>query len=445
MGPEISISAPAARVTFHRPQVVILCAVLILLATFGCQQLTGSKTPPPSAGAELFKSKCGKCHDLELAMNKYRSDGVWYVTITRMKDEHQAEISREEVAQLVKYHVERQKNEADIFREDCQKCHPGKVYLDKKLSAEQARAIIRRMQQKAGNTIDDADIEIIVRYHVQAQQDAVNENLRGVYYQVLTGIPGMEKGLALFLGKCSTCHQPERALAVFKDPEVWEQTIKRMQSYSKGAIFDSDTRELVGFHVTAQQKEIDTFKMTCTQCHDDARINSRSMSEEQWVETIKRMRQKAPELITNEKVDILSAYFHRRELAMARIFSGKCRLCHLENSTDTPSLTGTSAQMDGLILLASQEFGESVQVNDVKNIMATHKERQKRDFRLYENKCTTCHRDGPPKKKGPGKEYPQERSRAEWISFIAALQGAELSKEIQESINSQIDYHVSLF
>ncbi|MFC1845247.1 hypothetical protein ACFLZ5_10750, partial [Thermodesulfobacteriota bacterium] len=348
------------------------------------------------------------------------------------------------------YHVERQKQEAAIFREKCQKCHPGKVFLEKNLNANQARAIIKRMQQKAGNSIEDKDIEIIVRYHAQSHQAALQESIKGIFGEILNIQPGMkkrkgqDKGVSLFMAKCSTCHEPSRAFSVIKDPAVWAQTIKRMQYYSKGEITDQEANKLVDFHVTEQQREINTFQETCTKCHDDKRIVSRSMSQEQWLATIRRMQKKAPELITDEKITLLAAYFHRRELAMARIFYGKCQLCHYEGSGVEVS-RGSTLQLNGLVVLANEEFGDSIRVTDVNNLLSFHVQRQKRNMQLYENDCSSCHISGIPKKKQPDKEPPEEKSREEWISFIATLQGMEINKDIQSTINSQIDYHKSRF
>lgn len=428
-----------------------LFAILFVLAGFGYQQLSDQKVALASSvnEAELFKSKCGKCHDPEVALQDYRSAEVWRETIARMKEEHSAEISQEEADLLVKYHVGRQKQESSIFKETCEKCHPGKVFVEKSLKADQTRAIIKRMQQKAGNSIEDKDIETIVRYHARAHQAALKESIKK-FEETRTGQPGQKKevglqeGMALFVEKCSECHELNRALTVFRDPEVWDQTIKRMQSYSKGGISDQQAEELVGFHVTEQQREIHAFKETCTQCHDDQRINSRSMSDDQWLATIKRMQKKAPELISDEKINLLAAYFHRRELSMARIFSGKCQICH--NSTDGEApFQGSRTQLGGVIVLASEEFGESFQITDVDGLVAFHAQRQDRNMNFYRSNCKTCHLNGPPRKKrrGQAQAGKEERSRAEWISFIAVLQGEELNMEIQNTINSQIDYHIA--
>ena len=298
------------------------------------------------------------------------------------------------------------------------------------------------MQQKAGNNISDQDVEIIVRYHVRAQKEAVQRNLRAVYYQVLDKTD-QKSDAELFKKKCTECHDLDRALSLIKDPLAWEETIRRMQSYSKGAITDRDVREMVRFHVSVQRREIDTFRQTCTRCHDDSRINSRSMSDDQWLATIKRMQKKAPELITDEKVDVIAAYFHRRELTLARIFYGKCRLCHSNNPEAILMTAGVPRQLDGLIAMAKQEFGGSLQIGDVNNLLSVHVQRQKRNLRLYESNCTKCHLSGPPDKEKTGREAVPERSRAEWISFIAVLRGEELTKDLQTNIDSQIDFHVA--
>jgi len=431
-------------------------ALMLFVLNSGCQpQPVAPKGPAARpSGAELFKSKCSKCHDLDRALKKYRSADVWYDTISRMKEKHGADISGKEIETLVNYHVKRQKQEASLFNEKCQKCHPGKVFLEQNLTPDQARSIIKRMQQKAGNTISDDDVEIIVRYHVQFHQAALEKNLEGAFSAARGDSnvkgrgsarlsPDIKSGMTLFLEKCSTCHDPDRALTVIKDPEVWSQTIKRMQYYSKGAITDSEVNKLVDFHVTEQEREINTFEQTCTRCHDDKRINSRSMSEAEWLATIKRMQLKAPELITDEKVNLLAAYFHRRELTMARIFYGKCQLCHYKGSWNETAGSGLSDQMDNLIIMAGEEFGASLAIKDVNVLRTNHIQRQKRTMQIFNRNCSTCHVDGIPKKKRPDGENKSGRSRAEWISFIATLEGVELDKDVQNTINSQIEYHIS--
>lgn len=425
-----------------------LLVFLLLLLSVGLPLNAEENTAPtsPADEAELFKFKCGKCHDPDLALTEYRSEEVWRDTITRMREVNNADISKEDAQSLITYHVERQKREAAIFKEKCEKCHPGKVFLGKSLSEEQVRSIIKRMQQKPGSTIEEKDIDTIVKYHARSRRAAIMEGLQPYMENLeVQAAPkqtiSMQEGLALFSEKCAECHELQRALSVFKDPEVWEQTIKRMQYYSKGEITDEQVKRLVGFHVTEQERELYAFRTTCTKCHDEARINNKSMSDEQWLATIRRMQQKAPELISDEKVSLLAAYFHRRELTMAKIFSGKCRICHYGVAGEA-DFQASQVQLGALIVYASDEIGDALQLNDIESLVYSHTMRQLRNMQLFRQECTTCHPDGPPGREEEEKEEKAGRSRAEWITYIATLQGLELNKDIQSTISSQIDYHI---
>ena len=87
-----------------------LFILLVLLTAFGCQQHVEQKTSlaPPPSGVELFKSKCSKCHDPERALQQYRSAEVWEDTITRMKQEREAERRQ---------HIEQQEREQERIRQ----------------------------------------------------------------------------------------------------------------------------------------------------------------------------------------------------------------------------------------------------------------------------------------------------------------------------------------
>jgi hypothetical protein len=286
-------------------------------------------------------------------------------------------------------------------------------------------------------------ISTISGCQLQNEQETKQDNLTGYLVQTFPKQQRTKKiNLSLFEEKCSVCHSPDRALTVFKDPEVWEETIKRMQYYSKGEISDNHAKDLVDFHISRQQSEIDTFQETCTKCHDDERINNRSMSPEQWQATIKRMQQKVPELISDEKVIILSSYFHRRELSMARIFHDKCPLCHVKSSEITLN-QAFDQQTTNLIVMASQEFGGSLQIRKFRSLQASHIERQKRNMQLYESDCQICHVVGLPNEQVDSIDSQGKRTRSEWVFFIVSLQKIELTKEIQKSINSQIELHIS--
>jgi hypothetical protein len=84
-------------------------------------------------------------------------------------------------------------------------------------------------------------------------------------------------------------------------------------------------------------------------------------------------------------------------------------------------------------------------LKDANNLRAYHVQREKRNMQICEKNCKVCHPKGLPKKKEYGKETQEGCSRSEWITFIATLQDLELNKEIQNTINSQIGYHISKY
>lgn len=403
-----------------------LFVLLILLISFGCQQLSEPQaTPVAPPGAELFKTKCGSCHDLGPVLDTYRTEDLWRSTISRMRDLHGVNISRIEVDMLVDYHVQRQQQAAAIFAEKCQQCHSGERFLAKDLTPESATEIIKLMQQQAGNKIEEKDIEIIVRYHAQAQQADLDESLRGVFRTVRQGQPLLMKGRAMFKKDCTRCHQISRVLGFQNDSKLWGRSVRLLRQMSNDSITTREIDRLVDLHVRQKRKEVASFKNTCNRCHDDRRINQRSMSREQWRATVERMLQKIPELYSDERVSLIAAFFHRRELALAQTFSGNCLECHGDDSTDPTSLG----------------FDQRAPVSD-KDLVAMHAERQTRVMQIYQSRCFRCH---PDRVQGTQMVDPKSlnvRTRSEWIAFIAGLQDIMLNEVERKKIGSQIDYHI---
>jgi len=354
-------------------------------------------------------------------LNQFRSVELWRSTIMRMKEEHGADLSRAEVDLLVDFHVQRQQREAVIFADKCQQCHSGERYLEKELTPDQARDIIRRMQQKAGNRIEDHEVEIIVRYHALAQQSALEKSLQGVSRTIDREQPLMMRGRALFSTDCLTCHQISRTLSYGNDAKIWERTVETLQQFSNDTITTRQIDQLADVHIEQQKKAIGAFKNTCTRCHDERRINQRNMSEEQWQETIRRMQQKAPDLFSEDKVSLIAAYFHRRELALARTFSGSCLDCHANEPANSSS---------GLVSKVTDQ-----------DLIAVHADRQRRNMQIFNSKCFTCHPGGSSEKQVVSAENASRRTQKEWIAFIADLQGEVVNAAVEEEIDHQIEFH----
>jgi cytochrome c5 len=153
---------------------IFFLAGLLLTA---CQvEVEENNVSQPLSGPYVFQKKCSACHDLERALRATKDKIAWAETIRRMKDQHGAEISEEEIDQLVFYHVERQKKEAAVFREKCQKCHSKNIFFIKSLTPEEIKDIILRGHEKAGNDLTDEDMNIIINYHIRERQHAMEKN-----------------------------------------------------------------------------------------------------------------------------------------------------------------------------------------------------------------------------------------------------------------------------
>lgn len=416
----------------------LLLAVFLIISCHNAGREQGGQSEPSPPGFALFQKKCSACHALQRAINASLDEKKWRKTIRRMRDMHKADISNEEIDRLVHYHVWQQKNESSVFKEKCRKCHPGEIFLEKNLTPAQTRLIIADMQRKAGNTISDEDVELIVNYHIREQLRTLQKSLsvtaaqkppRQTTAAALT--PATTDITALFLVKCSECHEPTLALNVFKDEQAWKNTIARMRRYSKGFISENEADKLVGFHKNKQRREVEAFEKSCTVCHTEERINQRSMSEEEWLNTMKKMQQKAPDLITNEKIEILANFYHRREMTMASLFYDRCDQCHTRANGEKASFSQLA--LNNLITLAHEKL-TSLTPPDVRSLLRLHATRQKREMMLFQKNCKKCHPGG--------KSNKQKRSAEEWALLISTMQDRPYNEHIQNSINAQIQFHI---
>lgn len=416
----------------------VICCMVFLVAVLlvSCQAGKEKKAmrPPELPGAALFREKCSKCHELERALQATKDEAAWGNAIRRMRDQHKADISERELDQLVIYHTERQKMEAAIFQEKCQKCHPGKIFLEKNLTPSQTRELIRRMQEKAGSTVTDEDVELIVNYHRREQQTGLQRTLYAVAYPDTKRPPPstVTQLASLFGGECSRCHKGELPRGVLKDRALKEETREKMRQAGHD-LTDVQIDNLINSHAGEQNNELDSFRKVCTTCHSDERIANRSMNSEEWLSTIRRMQAKAPELITDDKVTVLAGYYHRREMVLSVLFYDNCSQCHFLSEIDEPTLSGVSANMDNLIFVASQRFGDGVVPTDIAELVGVHTAREKKEMAVFDGLCATCHLS-----KRPGKN---ERTREEWIQHVADLQQVEPGETVEQKIIVQMGFH----
>jgi len=268
----------------------IICTPYPLLVFFIFLACAVPIEAPPSRYSSLFEAKCSKCHTLERALIAAKDRTAWKKTILEMERKEGSGITEDDVKKLVEYHVERQKREQEIFEKDCSQCHE----LDRSLGKLKTRSgwcqTIKRMQNKAPGTICDEDVDVLINYHTRKGRMLSD----------------------LFLKKCSKCHSPERALRVHGDWMIWEKTILEMKSKYGSDITANDAKKLIKYHVERQKEEQEIFKKDCTLCHPSERSLGKQYTRSEWCKIIRRMQNKAPDIICDEEIDILVNYHIRK-------------------------------------------------------------------------------------------------------------------------------------
>ncbi|MBT8145132.1 MAG: cytochrome c, partial [Gammaproteobacteria bacterium] len=126
----------------------------------------------------LFEEKCGLCHSVERAFVKTMDAEQTAITVERMRKREPDWISEAEAQQLVAFMnagargVRRPEHRvvdgtpADAFRARCAGCHPlerSYLYLETELEPHWP-LLVKRMQVKAPEWINDTEAELIVEY-----------------------------------------------------------------------------------------------------------------------------------------------------------------------------------------------------------------------------------------------------------------------------------------
>lgn len=150
----------------------------------------------------------------------------------------------------------------------------------------------------------------------------------------------------LYEEKCSKCHTLERIFAEHKTENEWRICIAKM--IQKNPLWITETEEVqitdeilgrrndIVIPYPQKKKYADTqllFIDRCTKCHTASRILKENKTEEEWKETILRMRDNAPELFYEEDIAVLTEYLTERGKLMrddiaSQIMVEKCLVCH---------------------------------------------------------------------------------------------------------------------
>jgi cytochrome c2 len=243
----------------------------------------------PSAG--LFVKKCSTCHSLEKALGTIKDEESWQKTLLAMAKKTEGRITRDQVLELINFHIERQDKERELFLRNCTKCHGEDVAIDTPtMTYEQWRETAVSMMEKAGKPIDKENLDILADYHSR-------------YEKTMRSLS--EK-------KCTRCHDSERILITTGSQEAWQRIIVEMSEKEASDISHADVKRLVRYHVGRQQIEQEIFAKNCRKCHQTDETVKVEKSRDEWRETIRKMMAKTARIISDEEVEILLSFHIRR-------------------------------------------------------------------------------------------------------------------------------------
>jgi len=239
---------------------------------------------------DLFGEKCSECHSLEKAIDSFRDEGAWQMTIEAMAEKSGGNITDSEISKLVDIHLERQKKERDLFLKDCTRCHGSDVALELGKTHDEWRETASKMMKSDGKKIDEEELDILTHFHTR-----------------------YEKTIArLSMEKCSQCHDRQRILMKTGTEDSWNKTISAMSTKEGGAISHEDMKRLTNYHMARQKIEQEVFKKDCSECHQSGETLKKKMSREEWREIVRQMMSKTEKMINNEEIDTLIDYHIRK-------------------------------------------------------------------------------------------------------------------------------------
>lgn len=150
----------------------------------------------------------------------------------------------------------------------------------------------------------------------------------------------------LYEEKCSKCHTLERVFTEPKTENEWRICITRMMNKNKLWITGEEGAQIID-EITGKGKDIVAaipqkkkyadahvlFIDRCTRCHKVSRILDKNKTRDEWVETILRMRDNAPELFFDEDLPVIADFLTERGSIIrddiaAQIMEEKCLVCH---------------------------------------------------------------------------------------------------------------------
>ncbi len=145
--------------------------------------------------------------------------------------------------------------------------------------------------------------------------------------------------------KCSKCHTLERVFADTKTKYNWDLCVTKMMKKSPSWITEKDKEQIINEIMGIKTEAVSAFSPRkynndkllfidrCSSCHTLTQILKEEKSEEEWEQTVLRMRYKAPERFKDGDVPIIVNYLTKRakllkEDVAGKIMVKKCLICH---------------------------------------------------------------------------------------------------------------------
>lgn len=373
--------------------------------------------------------KCSRCHDQKRVVCLERREEIWRKTVTAMRKKQDSDICEDEIDIIVRYHIQKQHNDQELFEKKCSNCHKRRNMRsppEVEKTPDEWRLTIRRMMGKIKKVIEDEHIDTLICYHVRAHNMITLEKLEAEAKTL--GFASSE----LFSRKCSTCHSLEKALYSLKDEESWKRTIQNMAGKQGSTITESDISEMVNFHVERQRKEQELFLRDCSHCHSPDVALETGKTHEQWRETARKMMDKQGRKISEEELDILTQYHIRYEKTMAGLSMKNCTRCHDRKRILTSR--GTGEAWERIIIAMSEKEGSNISPDDARRLVHYHVRKQKIEQEVFERDCSACHK--------PEETLKEEKSRDEWRQTIRGMMAKTDKMITDEEVDILIDYHI---
>lgn len=200
-------------------------------------------------------------------------------------------------------------NGKEVFEERCTMCH--ELPDPEKLTSEEWVVTLEEMALNAGlNNTETGDVLEFLQSHSRKA----------------TKIVSMAKERKLFEEKCSLCHTTDRIFIMPLTKESRHHIVKRMQERASGWITPKEAQGILAYlnqgtpetNKPVRKKtnggSAELFRERCTACHTAERIflkvkeSKKSNKAPEWLHIVKRMREKAPEWVTEKEAGKIMQY-----------------------------------------------------------------------------------------------------------------------------------------